>query len=294
MSYEPIGESDLAVRLDRLAETIAVPPADDLTRMARRAAGLDEPRSEVMQLPRRMSARPIVRLAAGVAAALLLAALAVNMLRGADVAAAGIRFSDSKGFIVARISDPEASQAALDKAFANHGLNIHLSLLPVTPSLVGTVLYIGENGDSRGADIEALQGGHCLMGGGGCPVGLRIPRAYRGEAYISLGRAARGDESYATTTSAFAPGEPLHCSGLIGKPVAQLRRVLSARGLTAEWALADGSDGGRSSREAVSGDYVVDVEHMAPRRVLVSVLPAPPSHPSSEIRSYRQRLNTGC
>jgi hypothetical protein len=291
MSHEAIGELELSARLRELAGSLAAPTGDELAEMAQRAT-----RAHGRRTARAVRLRGPSRavLAALAAAAIIVALIAANFLRQPTVAAAGVRFSHAKGYIVAHITDPQASAASLTKAFADEGLNIHLSLAPVSPSLVGTVLYVGEDGTSSGGGIDALQGGHCFTGGGGCPIGLRIPRDYRGEAYITLGRAAQGDESYASTTSIFAPGEPLHCSGLIGVRVAQIRGVLADRGYTAEWALYDGSDGGRISAAQAADDNVVDAEHMAPDRVLVSVSPTPLSQLDSETTSYLHRLESGC
>ena len=62
-----------------------------------------------------------------------------------------------------------------------------------------------------------------MTGGGGpgnCPIGLKIPRDFTGQGSVTIGRPARPGEAYETTNSAFAPGESLHCSGLIGATVA--------------------------------------------------------------------------
>jgi len=78
----------------------------------------------------------------------------------------------------------------------------------------------------------------CVTGGGGpgnCPVGLKIPREFAGSGSIVLGRPAKAGEAYESTNSAFAPGESLHCSGLIGETVATALPKLAARGITVQW-----------------------------------------------------------
>jgi hypothetical protein len=139
------------------------------------------------------------------------------------------------GYIIATVLDPLAAQSSLDAAFRAAGLDIAVSIVPASPSAVGTVVEISE--PSSGPQIETLTGGSCVTGGGGpgnCPIGLKIPRAFRGSGSITLGRPANPGEPYDSTNSAFAPGESLHCSGLIGKTLAAAAPVLAARGITAQ------------------------------------------------------------
>lgn len=101
---------------------------------------------------------------------------------------------------------------------------------------MGTVVEISE--PSRGPQIETLTGGSCVTGGGGpgnCPIGLKIPRKFTGSGAITLGRPAKPGEAYESTNSAFAPGESLHCSGLIGETVAAATPTLTARDITVRW-----------------------------------------------------------
>jgi len=285
MNDHGIDERDLTARLAVLGGAIPVPGPSELGRMARAATIGDTGR-------RRSHVRLRMGIAALAVAALVAAVFAIEGVVGRPApAAAGVRFSHRGGFIVARITDPAASAAALQAAFAKHGLDIHLSLLPVSPSLVGTVIYIGENGNG----ITAIQGGRCVTGGGGCPIGLRIPSRYRGEAYISLGRAANGDEAYDSTASAFAPGEPFHCSGLIGAPVRAARRAFAARGYSAEWTLHDATTGARLDPAAIGADVVVDADHMGRHRLLVSVSKTPLQDLQDPgLAGYLARLAHGC
>jgi len=140
------------------------------------------------------------------------------------------------GDIVATVVDPFAAQSSLDAAFRAAGLDIAVSLVPASPSAVGTVVEISE--PSSGPQIETLTGGTCVTGGGGpgkCPVGLKIPRGFAGSGSIVLGRPAKAGEAYESTNSAFAPGESLHCSGLLGTSVAAALPKLAARGITVQW-----------------------------------------------------------
>jgi len=91
---------------------------------------------------------------------------------------------------------------------------------------------------SNGPQIGTLFGGSCVTGGGGpghCAIGLKIPRDFTGAGSVTLGRPAKPGEAYESTNSAFAPGESLHCSALIGKTVAAAKPVLAARGIAVDW-----------------------------------------------------------
>src|SRR5439155_25004478 len=77
--------------------------------------------------------------------------------------------------IVARITDPTAPAEQLTVVFQARGLDIHVQTLPVSPSLVGTLVYSDVN------SIQDLQTGNCLQGGGGgCWIGLVIPADFTG------------------------------------------------------------------------------------------------------------------
>jgi len=140
------------------------------------------------------------------------------------------------GYIVATVTDPFAAQSSLDAAFRAAGVEIAVSLVPASPSAVGTVVEISE--PSSGPQIQTLTGGPCVTGGGGpgnCPIGLKIPRDFKGSGSLTLGRPATPGEDYESTNSSFAPGESLHCSGLIGETVAQAAPWLATHHVTVLW-----------------------------------------------------------
>jgi hypothetical protein len=76
-------------------------------------------------------------------------------------------------------------------------------------------------------DIQAIRAkGRCQAGGGACQVGVRIPDNFHGTATVIFGRAASPGERYATTGSAFAPGEALHGLRILGRTVAEVLAIL--------------------------------------------------------------------
>lgn len=234
----------------------------------------------------RASRRPrlLVLAASAIAAGVAVAVLVLNSTVQTQPAQAAVSFrTAADGELVATVRNPFAAEKQLDAAFAAHGLHITVSLVPVSPSLVGTVVYSSDNGGNDA--IQAIGHGRCLTGGGGCPIGLKIPSAFTGRGYITLGRPARAGESYESTASAFAPGEALHCSGLFGARVSAAMSVLHARGLTvAQWRVAN-----KVTSTAPAHNYVWLVDPMTARTMRVWTEPTPPTATSLS-RSY----NAGC
>jgi hypothetical protein len=232
--------------------------------------------------------RPLVLSGFGAAAVGTVAAVVLGTTSGVSPAPAeAVAFrTAASGDIIATVTDPFAAQAQLDAAFAKQGLKITVNLLPVSPSIVGTVLYVGESG--AGDQIKALQGGHCLMGGGGCPIGLDIPKDFAGEGSIALGRPAKAGEQYESAASIFAPGEPLHCSGLLGAKVATALPVLQADNLTVVQWREDVSDPSGLSSHSVTDahppaqNYIWDAELIEPGKVRVTTASTPwPNDPGA-------------
>jgi hypothetical protein len=247
--------------------------------------------------PIRLSHRPRLRMrvalpVAGLAAAALATALVVALQSPQAVHAAGIAFrhptsGPDRGYIIATVTDPYAAQASLDAAFKQAGLDIEVTLVPASPSAVGTVVAI--SGPSKGPQIEALTGGSCVTGGGGpgrCPIGVKIPRDFTGSAAITLGRPAKSGEQYESTNDAFAPGEVLHCSRLLGKTVAVASAELANRGITVEWR------GENGDTQPPPNEYVADGAPIGPGIVLLFAQPTPLS---KAIRVQFSRMyNAGC
>ncbi len=229
--------------------------------------------------------------AAGLAAALLAAAVLLAVaLWPAGTPSSGTRvrlvvFTRHGSDIVARITDPTAPAEQLTAAFRAHGLNIHVRTLPVSPSLVGTIVY----SDVR--TIRDLHTGGCLPGGGArCWIGMVIPANFTGGGNVSVGRAAGPGETYGSSADMFGPGEVLHCTGLLDQPVAKAVAVLRAKGLHARWQL----DAGARITNASSppSGYVVGGTGLSPTAVLVDVS-AQPLH-SATFRRYEAAANRGC
>jgi len=215
--------------------------------------------------------------ALGVVAALLVALLGRGSDADSPAAIQALSFTKEHGYIRVIVRNPLADESWYDADFARHHLNIRLTLVPVSPSLVGTVVVIDTMpGTSDFSTITAQ--GRCWTGGGGesCPVGLEFPLDFHGQALITFGRAARPGEQYESVGSVFARGEALQ--GL--RPKVILQRVSTVWALLAQRhvTIATCRDDNNSNIDPsqVPGDwYVTNMLPWAPGQVLVQVNPQP-------------------
>jgi hypothetical protein len=192
-------------------------------------------------------------------------------------AVAALSFINEHGYIKVIVNNPLADESWYNADFARHHMNIRMSLVAVSPSLVGTVVFIGTTpGTSDFSTITAQ--GRCWTGGGGsaCPVGLKIPLDFHGQASVTFGRAARPGEQYESAGSAFSPGEALQGlrSEVILQQVSAVWPVLAQHHVT----IAVCRDAGNSNVDPgkVPGNwYVTDVLPWAPGQIIVWVGPQP-------------------
>ena len=189
--------------------------------------------------PRRHPRPPTLGVIGIASTTTITAAAAILLATGSAVAptpADAVSFrSSGNGAIIATVTDPYATRARLNAAFAKQGLHITINLFPVSPSAVGRVFYISVS-NLHGPQIEPLrEGDRCTSDNAECAIGLRIPKGFTATATIGLGRPARPGEPYESSSGAFAPGEPLHCSGLLGATVARALSLLERDKFTVRW-----------------------------------------------------------
>lgn len=233
----------------------------------------------------------------GVAAAIALAvAVALPAIvppgaPGGPQKARGVAFhTDEKGFLNATISDPTASAAEMQASFAEHGFDISVYLEPVSPSLVGSI----PAEPTASNQIDPIWGpeGSCFYPGGGtrCQIGIRIPLDFNRSAAIVVGRAAAPGETYVSSNDSFAPGEALHCSGLLGMTVTDAEPVLAKLGVTAIWRTT-GGDQPQGADPATIGDQFITsaVAYAAPDTQMIMVEPH-----SVDPGQYERTLQRDC
>jgi hypothetical protein len=119
-----------------------------------------------------------------------------------------------------------------------------------------------------------------------------IPATFTGSGSIILGRPAQPGEQYAATGSAFAPGETLHCSGLIDAQVAAAEPILAADGITVTWTAPTGAGGETIVTTTPPADnYIWNATPIAPNEVR---LQTEPTLPSAAFDAQNARYNQGC
>lgn len=145
-----------------------------------------------------------------------------------------LTFIRHSGYIDVIVRNPVADARLYRAEFAAHHLDVTLFFVPVSPSLVGTLVYAAGSGNSVGQIKTITAKGRCWTGGGGyeCPVGVRIPDGFHGQAQFAFGRAARPGEQYEGTGSVTARGEAMHGLNYQGKTVAAVLAMLAARHVT--------------------------------------------------------------
>jgi hypothetical protein len=192
-------------------------------------------------------------------------------------AAQALSFTRHGGGFTVIVRDPLADPARYRAEFAQHHLRITLRLVPASPSLVGTVVYL--SGDIT--PITAYGRCHTPGGGSACPVGVRVPASFHGQAEVVFGRAARPGERYETTASAFAPGEVLHGMRITGHRVAQVLAMLRHRGVRVPLFNYAHHGSARNLRSVPGTWFVYDAVPWAPGQVLLFVGPTQHPHPGA-------------
>ncbi|TDD35074.1 hypothetical protein E1287_14975 [Actinomadura sp. KC06] len=194
--------------------------------------------------------------------------------------AAALAFTDRGDHIDVRVRDPLADPERYRAEFEARGLDVRLSLVPGSPSLVGTLVMLGTSEGTRDDDVTAITAkGECETGGGGdqCPVGVRIRTDYKGSAEIVFARAARPGEQYNSAAPVTAPGEVMHGMTFRNHRVGAVLDALKKRNVTVpEYRAMYGNESRDLRPEQVPPTwYVHDATPWAKNQVLMFVGPAP-------------------
>jgi hypothetical protein len=162
------------------------------------------------------------RLRTGAAALVAATSLAaVSMLVSMSPAPAG-----AAGVVRADITSRPEAAGQLVAVFKSHHFDIGVEQLPVSPSLVGSILATQTTAQSTGNDgILGRISGTCAGGAGVCTQGLLLASHFSGHILVMVGRAAKPGEKYAESAEVFRPGELLAGSSLLGRTVPVLGRL---------------------------------------------------------------------
>jgi hypothetical protein len=177
------------------------------------------------------------------------------------------------GYLKVIVTNPLTSARRYREVFAKLGLNITLTLVPASPSLVGTLVYAST--PTTGPQITPITAvGKCWTGGGGnvCPVGVKVPLDFKGSAVLTFGRAARSGELYETTAPATAPGEAMHGMTFAGETATAVIAMLAERHITVGnyWFQNARCEG--VNRKSMPGSwYVTGADPWAPSEVSLEV-----------------------
>ncbi|KAB2368152.1 hypothetical protein [Actinomadura montaniterrae] len=199
--------------------------------------------------------------------------------------AAALSFTRKGRYIDVRIRDPYADPARYKQEFAAHGLHVNLSLVPVSPSIVGTVVMEDTGATARPDDVTEIRvKGACEVASGGddCTVGVRIREGYTGTATIVFGRAARHGEQYESTAAATARGEAMHGMVYRKRHVSEVLAALKKRNVTVpEYRVMVGNESQVRYPGQVPGNwYVHDAVPWADGQVMLFVGPEPTEEPA--------------
>ncbi|MEU9024073.1 hypothetical protein [Actinomadura sp. NPDC048394] len=199
--------------------------------------------------------------------------------------AAALSFTRKGRYIDVRIRDPYADPARYKQEFAAHGLHVNLSLVPVSPSIVGTVVMEDTGATARPDDVTEIRvKGACEVASGGddCTVGVRIREGYTGTATIVFGRAARHGEQYESTAQADARGEAMHGMVYRKRHVSEVLAALKKRNITVpEYRVMVGNESQVRYPGQVPGNwYVHDAVPWADGQVMLFVGPEPTEEPA--------------
>jgi hypothetical protein len=170
------------------------------------------------RIRRRRIARRAAIAAAVVAVVGLGAGLAATTYDSAP-AAAGVQVVTVDGRLVLTVEGVAVAPNAVESALHDHDIDADVVAVPVGPSLVGRFLVGSIEGDEHAVILDLH---------GGTFTGFSIPLDYGGHLVLDLGRPARPGEMYHRGSDAFADGEPLACSDLLGQPLTAVARYVAA------------------------------------------------------------------
>jgi hypothetical protein len=234
---------------------------DELVRAAERQASGATPKK------RRAVPRSLVLAAAALVLAVLASAL---LLSSPKAAKADVRIEQRDGRIIVTLVDLEHRPGFIEKAVREAGLDITVKALPVGPSRVGRFLF---EADATG-DAPDLQ---TIDQQGSSFVGFSVPVGWTGHLKLYVGRPPAAGEAYGAFSDALAPGEPLACLDLVGKPASAVAKAVDGRDLDVTFVVSREGQGvvrlplSKVETSAYADWVVVRLTALSPKRISVDV-----------------------
>ncbi len=185
-----------------------------------------------------------------------------------------LSFTTHGDVLKVRVLDPEADSKRFNQEFKAHGLDIQLKLLPASPSMVGqNVANAGSDStESSRIRTEMYPAGCRESGQRPCVPEFTIPRNFRANAQLYIGRVAKPGEEYSAAAELNAPGEVLAGAKLLNQLVGPVVKALQQRGFTVEYRVI--VDSGSEARDKVpAGWFVYSGTAMSERHAVLFVGP---------------------
>jgi hypothetical protein len=113
------------------------------------------------------------------------------------------------------LTDLRATPADVADAVTKAGLEARVIGEPAGPSNVGRFVQVRVDGENT-TPIQRIQEGVDTF------MGFSLPEGWDGTLVIAIGRRARDGEPYTIPSDVFAEREPLHCSGVLGRRLADV------------------------------------------------------------------------
>ncbi|MFI6324677.1 hypothetical protein ACIBG8_44630 [Nonomuraea sp. NPDC050556] len=220
--------------MDNLVASLAPDPGPGLTPSAYELMHeIMEMEAEPQAMPAPARRTSILRRFALPAVALAAAAVtAVSWAVLTPQPAAALDITVENGYYVITVQDLNASSEQIQAELRARGINVTLTLTSASPGHVGEITaYRPDN--SLPEEIQTIDVPECEETGG-CPLGIRVPVDFKGQATVDLGRAAKPGERYDVVSSIHDDGEVMHCVNFVNKTVGEVKRLFQERGVTVD------------------------------------------------------------
>lgn len=185
-----------------------------------------------------------------------------------------LAFSDEGRYLQIKIVDLEADSARFNKELKEHDLNFHIQLAAASPSIAGKLLTVGDSGvDGTGGTFKVNEK-NCLHGDvGTCEIELKVPKQYRGDGVVIIGRPARPGEQIEYGGQLWERGEPLAGLKVVGQRVDHVRALVEQHGYTVGRYRRSGGGPVLPAAEVPDSWVVVDGELLVDKQVVLRVAP---------------------